>query len=113
RLGMVESEIGQTEAQLTYLRNEPDAFEFEFRRNLYIGLLAGAARHARTYRTWPATIAFMAVLGAGATLRGQPIDLVEALDYSATSKAKGYNDTPAHGKNIEAAARIIASLPPG
>lgn len=65
RQQVVESEIGQTEAHLTFLRNEPEAFEYEFRRNLYIGLLDGAARHAKTYGKWPATIAFLAVLGAG------------------------------------------------
>lgn len=109
----MEHEIGQTAAQLTFLRNEPEAFEYEFRRNLYIGLLAGAARHAGTYRKWPATIAFMAVLGAGSALRGQSIDLLEALDYSATSKATSYDGTAAQAQNIEAAARIIASLPAG
>jgi hypothetical protein len=109
----VEWEIGQTEAQLTFLRNEPEAFEHEFRRNLYIGLLDGAARHARTYGKWPATVGFLAVLGAGTTLRGQSMDFLEGLDYSATSKATSYDGNAAHGQNIEAAARIIASLPPG
>jgi hypothetical protein len=113
RLEVVEIEIGQTAAQLTFLQNAPEAFEYEFRRNLYIGLLDGAARHARAYRKWPAAIAFLAILAAGSTLRGQPIDLAEALDYSATSKATSYEGVAAHTQNIEAAARIIASLPPG
>ncbi len=65
RLEAVENEIGQTKARLTFLRNEPVAFEHEFRRNLYIGLLDGAARHAGAYRKWPASIALLAVLSAG------------------------------------------------
>ncbi len=113
RLEIVEERIGQTEAQLAFLRNEPAVFEYEFRRNVIIGLLDGAARHARTCRKWPVTIAFLAILGAGSTLRGQPIDLLEGLDYSATSKATSYDGNAAHGQNIEAAARIIASLPAG
>jgi hypothetical protein len=113
RLQAVEAEIGQTEALLTFLRNEPAAFEYEFRRNLYIGLLDGAARHARAYSKWPASIALLVILGVGPTLRGQPIDLLEALDYSATSKATGYDGTAANAQNIDAAARIIASLPGG
>jgi hypothetical protein len=113
RLEVVEREIGLTEAQVTFLRNGPEAFEFEFRRNLYIGLLDGAARHARAYRKWPATFAILVVLGAGSTLRGESIDLLEALDYSATSKATSYDGTAAHAQNIEAAARIIAGLPGG
>ncbi len=113
RLAIVESEIGQTQAHLTFLRNQPEEFEHEFRRNLYIGLLDGAARHARTYRKWPASVALLAVVGVGATLRAQSIDFAEALDYSATSKATSYDGAAAHGQNIEAAARIIASLPAG
>jgi hypothetical protein len=113
RLDVVEREIGQTEAHLTFLRNEPLAFEHEFRRNLYIGLLAGAARHARADRKWPATIAFVAILAAGSTLRGQSIDVLEALDYSATSKATSYDGNAAHAQNIQAALRIIGSLPAG
>ncbi len=35
------------------------------------------------------------------------------MDYSATSKATGYDGNAAHGQNIAAAARIIASLPAG
>ena len=113
RLEVVDDEIGQTAGELTFLKNKPDAFEYEFRRNLYIGLLDGAARHARAYRKWPATIAFLVMLAVGSTLRGQPIDLVEALDYSATSKAASYDGIAAHAQNIEAAARIITGLPAG
>ena len=113
RLEVVEQEIGQSEAQLTFLRNEPEAFEHEFRRNLYIGLLDGAARHARVYRKWPTTVAFMAALAVGSTLHGQSVDLLEGLDYSAASKATSYDGTAAHAKNIEAAAQIIARLPAG
>ena len=65
RLRTVDQEIGHAEAQLIFLRNEPEAFEHEFRRNLFIGLLDGAARHARTYRKWPTTIAFLAILAYG------------------------------------------------
>ena len=113
RLEIVEQEIGRTEAEIRFLRNEPDAFEYEYLRNVHIGLLAGAVRHARSSRTWPATVAFLAVLGSGFTLRGQPIDLWEALDYSATSKAAGYDGRVACAENIEAAAQIIETLPRG
>lgn len=113
RLAVVEAEIGEAEAQLTFLRNEPELFEHEFRRNLYIGLLAGAARHAGAYRKSAATITFLAVLGLGSSLHGQSIDVLEALDYSATSKATSYDGIAAHAQNIEAAARIIGSLPAG
>jgi hypothetical protein len=113
RLEVVEREIGQTEAKITFLRTEPQLFAAEFMRNLSIGLLDGATRHAKGSSKWPAMLAMLALLGVGGTLRGQPIDLWEGLDLSATSQATGYDGAVAHSENIEAAARIIASLPPG
>jgi hypothetical protein len=111
RLAIVEQAIGQTEAQLAFLRNQPEIFENEYKRNVLIGLLAGAARHARSSGNWPATLAVVAVLGLGTTLQGQAIDLWEGLDLSATSKATGYDGAMAHSQNVEAAARTIATLP--
>jgi hypothetical protein len=113
RLEIVEQQIGHTEANLTFLRNQPQAFEFEFRRDFCIGLLDGAARHARTNRQWPATVAFLAILAVGSTLHGQSIDFLEGLDYSATSKAMSYDGNAAHAQNIQAAVRIIGNLPAG
>ena len=69
--------------------------------------------HARADRKWPATVAFLAILAAGSTLHGQSIDLLEALDYSATSNATSYDGNAAHAENIRAALQIIASLPAG
>ena len=113
RLEIVEREIGQTEAQLTFLQNEPEMFEHEYRRNLYIGLLDGATRHARSHGNWPTTLAVIMFLGFGLTLHAQAIDMWMGLDLSATSKATGYDRMTAHLQNVEAAARIIATLPPG
>jgi hypothetical protein len=113
RLEIVEQEIGQTEAQLAFLRNEPEVFENEYRRNVLIGLLAGAARHAQSSANWPTKLAVVALLGLGSTLHGQAIDIWEGLDLSATSKATGYDGKMAHSQNVEAAARTIATLPPG
>jgi hypothetical protein len=112
RLEVVEGEISQIEAQLRFLHNQPEMFEHEYRRNLYIGLLAGAARHARTNAKWP-TVALVALLGVGSSVRGQGIDYWEGLDFSATSKAEGYGSSTADAENIESAARIISTLPPG
>lgn len=114
RLQIVEEEIGQTDAHLIVLRNEPEVFEAEFRRNHAIGLLDAASRHAsKAYPNWPATLALLAMLGVGSRLYGQSIDLWDALDYSATSKATSYDGSAAYMKNIQAAARIIESLPAG
>jgi hypothetical protein len=113
RLEIVEREIGQTEAQITFLQNEPEMFEHEYRRNLYIGLLDGATRHARSYANWPTTLAVLALFGLASTLHGQAIDLWDGLDLSATSKATSYDGAVAHSQNVEAAARISATLPPG
>jgi hypothetical protein len=112
RLEMVEREISHIEAQLRFLRNEPEIFEHEYRRNLYIGLLAGAARHARSNAKWP-TVALIALLGVGSSVRGQAVDFWEGIDFSATSSARGYDGSTADLKNIDSAARIIATLPPG
>ena len=115
RLQIVEQELGQNDARLIFLRNEPEVFEAEFRRNHTMGLLHSAAQHAgKTHPNWPATLTFLTILCVGsATLRGQSIDVLEALDYSATSKATGYDGNAAYLQNIQAAARIIASLPAG
>jgi hypothetical protein len=113
RLEIVEQEISRNEAQLTFLRNEPDTFAAEYQRNLYIGLINGATRHAKSYANWPATLAVVALLGIGTVLRAQTIDLWEGLDLSATSKAATYDGVPAHKQNIEAVARMLACLPPG
>ena len=113
RLEIVEQEIAQTDAQLTFLLNEPEAFEREFRRNLYIGLLDGVARHTGISRKWWVTMALIAVIGSGTAMRAQSIDLVEGLDFSATSKATNYDGTAAHSQNIDAAVRIVESLPGG
>ena len=115
RLAIVEQEIGKTEARLTFLQNEPEAFECEFRRNVYLGLLHGVSRYTRISRTWWVTIPYITLLGscANSNLRGQSIDLVEAIDYSATSQAVNYGGTAAHTENIDAAARIIECLPQG
>jgi len=112
RLEMVEGEISHVEAQLRFLRNEPEIFEHEYRRNMYIGLLAGAARHTRSNGKWP-TVALIALLGVASTVRGQAIDFLEGLDLSATSRAKGYDGSTADVENIESAARIIATVPAG
>jgi hypothetical protein len=113
RLETVEREIGQTEAQIIFLRNEPELFEHEYRRNLYIGLLDGAGRHARSYASWPTTLTVIALLGLAPMLHGQTIDMWEGLDLSATSKAASYDGTLAHSQNVEAAAQIVAALPSG
>ena len=113
RLEFVQQEIGQVEAQLTSLLNEPDAFEHEYRRNLAIGLLAGVARHTAAARNGWLAIALLVVAGSGALLRSQSVDVVEALDYTETSKATNYSGTAAHTENINAAARIIERLPQG
>ena len=112
RLEMVEREISQIEARLRFLQNDPEMFEYEYRRNLYIGLLTGAARHAQSHAKWP-TVALIVLLAVGSTARGQAIDLLEGLDFSATSSAKGYDGSTADAENIESAARIIAMLPAG
>ena len=112
RLELVEREISHIEGQLRFFRNEPEIFEHEYRRNLYVGLLAGAARHARSNAKWP-TVVLIAALGAGSILRGQAVDFWEGVDFSATSGAKGYDGSTADVENIESAARIIATLPSG
>lgn len=113
RLLVVEHEIGETETQIIFLQNEPETFECEFRRNLMLGLLDGVARHTGVSRNVWASLALVVVLGSGTILRGQAIDEVEALDYSATSKAMTYDGHAAHAENIAAAARIIEHLPQG
>jgi hypothetical protein len=113
RLEAVEREIAETEAKLTFLRNEPAVFEHEYRRNLYIGLLDGASRHARSHMSWPTTLIVIALVAFGPQLRAQGVDLWEGLDLSATSQAANYDGSVAHAENIEAAARIVATLPAG
>jgi hypothetical protein len=113
RLAVVDREIGQIQSQIAFLRTEPQLFAYEFMRNLCIGLLDGATRHAKGSSKWPMTLAVLTFLGVGSMLRAQPIDLWDGLDLSATSRATGYDGAVAHSQNIEAAARIIASLPPG
>lgn len=112
RLEVVESDISQTEAALRFLRNEPEHFHHEYRRNVRIGLLVGAARHTGGSTKWP-TLALLALLAVHLNLRAQPVDLVEGLDVSATSAAKDYSGATADSKNIDAAARMLATLPPG
>jgi hypothetical protein len=113
RLEFVQQELGQIQAQLVSLLNEPDVFEHEYRRNLAIGLLAGVARHTAAARNGWMTFALLAILGSGPILRGQTIDVVAALDYTATSKATNYGGTAARTENIDAAARMIECLPQG
>jgi hypothetical protein len=111
----VEQEIGKTEARLAFLENEPDVFECEFRRNVYLGLLNGISRYTRISRTWWITIPYLTLLGscANTNLHGQSLNVLDAIDYSATSRATSYDGVAAHAQNIDAAARIIGSLPPG
>jgi hypothetical protein len=113
RLEIVEQEIVQMEAEIAFLLNEPEAFEREFRRNLYIGLIDGVARQTGGSRKWWVPVALVALVGSGAALRAQSLDFVDAIDLSATSKATSYDGAAAHSQNIDAAARIVASLPGG
>lgn len=112
RLSAVESEISNTEAQLTFLRNEPEVFEHEYRRNLYIGLMAGAAHHARSYAKWP-SITLAVFLVVGSTIRAQAVNVLEGLDLTATSKVQGYDGATANALNMESASYMITKLPPG
>jgi hypothetical protein len=113
RLELVEQEIGAIEAQLISLLNEPEVFEHEYRRNLAIGLLTGVARHTAAARKGWMTVALLVAVGSGSMLCSQSVAVVEALDYSATSKATNYGGRAAHTENIDAAARIIECLPQG
>ncbi len=51
RLEGIEREIGLIIEQLTFLHNQPEAYGREFMRNVYVGLLDGASRHARRPRS--------------------------------------------------------------
>ncbi|MGA2184919.1 MAG: hypothetical protein ABSH47_18015 [Bryobacteraceae bacterium] len=111
RLRLVEDQMIELLYRVEFLKREAEIVANELMRNFYLGLIQGAARRGVT-RVGPFVAALVAAFLLCHPAMAQP-SVVTGLDQSLSSAAKNYDGSTEYAKDVDAAARLIETLPAG
>lgn len=111
RVKVIEQEISGVVGRLTFLENEPAAFEAEFLRNAALGCLDSVSRGSLSKFANVAAMALFVALAP--TVFAQRMSVVVGIDFSASENTDHRKGASAHDQDVAAAARLISQLPPG
>jgi hypothetical protein len=111
RVKAIEEEIASVVGRLTFLENEPSAFEAEFLRNAALGCLDAVSRGSLIKFTNVAAMALFVALAP--TIFAQRMSVVVGIDFSASENTDHRKGASAHDQDVAATARLISQLPPG
>jgi hypothetical protein len=97
--------------EITALRNAPNIFVARFWRDYYRATLTQTVRKAATKILALALCFFL--LGAGRVFAQGKLNLVVALDLSASVAVKGHDGESQFNKNIQGVTRLLTTIPAG
>jgi hypothetical protein len=108
---LVEAEMLRLLHRVEFLKREAEIFGNEFTRDFYLGLIKGAARRNSKHIGPLFCVVLLATACLAPRLGAQPLDVAVGIDLSLSSASRNYDGHLEHEKNIESAARLIATLP--
>jgi hypothetical protein len=97
--------------EITALRNAPNIFVARFWRDYYRAMLTQTVRKAATKFLAVALCFFL--LGAGRASAQEKLNLVIAVDLSASVAVKGHDGESQFNKNIQGVTRLLSTIPVG
>lgn len=97
--------------EITALTNAPAIFVAQFWRDFYRAMLTQTARHAAT-KLLGLTLCLLLFEG-GQAFGQQRLNLVVAVDLSASEAVKGHDGESQFSKNIQSVTRLLGSVPTG
>lgn len=110
-LSDVQERLSTIVQEITTLTNAPAAFVAQFWRDFYRALLTQTVRQAATKLLGLALC--LLILGGGRAFGQQRLNLVVAIDLTASEAVKGHDGQSQFSKNVQGVTRLLASVPPG
>ena len=110
-LAEVQSRIAATVDEITTLTNAPAIFEARFWRDFYRAMLTQTIRKATT-KLLGLSLCLL-LFGGGRSFAQERLDLVVAVDLTASEAVKGHDPQTQFEKNIVGVGRLLALVPAG
>jgi hypothetical protein len=110
-LAEIQERLAAIVYEITALTNAPSIFVARFWRDFYRAMLTQTARHAATKLLGLALC--LLLFGGGRAFGQQRLNLVVAVDLTASEGAKGHDGESQFSKNVQGVTHLLGSVPAG
>jgi hypothetical protein len=110
-LAEIQERLSAIVYEITALTNAPAIFVERFWRDFYRAMLTQTARHASAKLLALTLCLFL--FGAGQAFGQQRLNLVVAVDLTASEAVKGHDGESQFGKNVKGVTSLLGSVPAG